>query len=308
MLGCRALLGQALPHRHHHHHHRHRLAAAGGRAERPALLVLALGLGGSLYRGLASRGSLFGGMAGKGSALAGEPNARGGRAKARRPAAARGDSSTAAAAAAAAALPEEAAPAAAAAAPPPEDAGAAAPSPSPAAKRPRMASAPSLFVSTNLRQLQPKAARIGEQLAALYPDPPIPLDHASGFQLLCAVVLSAQSTDKKVNEVTPALFALAPDAPAMAALDVQTIEACIRQLGLAPTKAKNLQGLSQVRRARRRRRRRRGIHASSNRWLRACLHVPREESAPEVSLSPPALAPHRAAAGGAVRRRGAAVV
>lgn len=55
-----------------------------------------------------------------------------------------------------------------------------------------------------------------------------------------------QTTDKKVNECTPALFALAPDAAAMAALDVAAIEGCIRQLGLAPTKAKNLKAMAQV--------------------------------------------------------------
>ena len=110
-------------------------------------------------------------------------------------------------------------------------------------KRPRTEE-PSPHVRNSLTQLQNKARAIGEQLNKLYPDPPIPLDHASDFQLLCAVVLSAQTTDKKVNEVTPELFKLAPDAAAMAALPVATITMCIRTLGLAPTKAKNLQALS----------------------------------------------------------------
>ena len=57
-----------------------------------------------------------------------------------------------------------------------------------------------------------KAARIGAQLDELYPDPPIPLDHTDVFTLLVAVLLSAQTTDKKVNQVTPALFRRAPDA------------------------------------------------------------------------------------------------
>ena len=112
-------------------------------------------------------------------------------------------------------------------------------------KRPRLPEA-SLYVTTNLRQLQPKAAAIGQHLGKLYPSPPIPLDHASPFQLLCAVLLSAQTTDKKVNEATPALFALAPDPPAMAAAEVAAIAACIRQLGLAPTKAKNLRAMAQA--------------------------------------------------------------
>lgn len=89
-----------------------------------------------------------------------------------------------------------------------------------------------------------KAARIGEQLDHLYPAPPVPLDHVDPFTLLVAVMLSAQTTDKKVNEVTKGLFALAPTPDAMAALPVERILACIRTLGLAPTKAKNLKALA----------------------------------------------------------------
>ena len=110
-------------------------------------------------------------------------------------------------------------------------------------KRPRP-SEPSPHVLNSLSQLQIKSKAIAEHLNKLYADPPIPLDHASDFQLLCAVVLSAQTTDKKVNECTPDLFRLAPDAAAMAALSVATITDCIRTLGLAPTKARNLQALS----------------------------------------------------------------
>lgn len=65
-----------------------------------------------------------------------------------------------------------------------------------------------------------KARRIAEQLNELYPNPPIPLDHSSTFQLLVAVMLSAQTTDLKVNQVTPELFKVAPDAAAMAAMQV----------------------------------------------------------------------------------------
>ncbi|MCB9664046.1 MAG: endonuclease III [Alphaproteobacteria bacterium] len=85
-----------------------------------------------------------------------------------------------------------------------------------------------------------KAERIRAQLDALYPDPPIPLDHHDAFTLLVAVMLSAQTTDKKVNEVTPALFARAPTPQAMAALGPDAILELIRQIGLAPTKARNL--------------------------------------------------------------------
>ena len=85
-----------------------------------------------------------------------------------------------------------------------------------------------------------KAERIGQVLDDLYPDPPIPLDHADPYTLLVAVTLSAQTTDKKVNEVTPALFAIASTPAQMAALDPDTIHDVIREVGLAPTKAKNI--------------------------------------------------------------------
>ena len=74
----------------------------------------------------------------------------------------------------------------------------------------------------------------------LYPDPPIPLDHRDPYTLLVAVALSAQTTDKKVNQVTPALFELASTPAEMAALDPDRILSVIREVGLAPTKAKNL--------------------------------------------------------------------
>ena len=77
-------------------------------------------------------------------------------------------------------------------------------------------------------------------LDELYPDPPVPLDHSSPYTLLVAVALSAQTTDKKVNEVTPALFAVANTPEKMAQLDPTDILALIREIGLAPTKARNL--------------------------------------------------------------------
>jgi endonuclease-3 len=91
---------------------------------------------------------------------------------------------------------------------------------------------------------QEKADRIGAQLDALYPAPPIPLLHRDPYTLLVAVLMSAQTTDKKVNEVTPALFEAGPTPERMADLPVETIRELIRQVGLAPTKAKNIQGLS----------------------------------------------------------------
>jgi len=91
-----------------------------------------------------------------------------------------------------------------------------------------------------------KADRIGEILDALYPEPPIPLDHEDPFTLLASVMLSAQTTDKKVNEVTPALFAEAPDPKSMAALPVDRILSFIRTVGLAPTKARNLKATAEL--------------------------------------------------------------
>lgn len=91
-----------------------------------------------------------------------------------------------------------------------------------------------------------KAERIRLQLAELYPAPPIPLDHSDPFTLLIAVLMSAQTTDARVNMVTPALFAKAPDARAMAELPVEEILAFIRTVGLAPTKARNVSALSRM--------------------------------------------------------------
>src|SRR5262245_17759295 len=84
-----------------------------------------------------------------------------------------------------------------------------------------------------------KAERIRKILDELYPTPPIPLGHEDPFTLLVAVVLSAQCTDARVNEVTPRLFARARTPEDMARLSVQEINRIVRPCGLAPTKAKN---------------------------------------------------------------------
>jgi endonuclease-3 len=91
-----------------------------------------------------------------------------------------------------------------------------------------------------------RAARIQAELDRLYPEPPIPLAHDSPFTLLVAVVLSAQTTDARVNLVTPALFSRARTPEAMALLPVEEIHGLIRTCGLAPAKAKNLQGLARM--------------------------------------------------------------
>ncbi|MAI95406.1 MAG: endonuclease III [Synechococcus sp. MED650] len=91
-----------------------------------------------------------------------------------------------------------------------------------------------------------RVALVMQRLNEQYPETPIPLDHTDPFTLLIAVLLSAQCTDKKVNEVTPALFAAGPTPAAMAALEDEEILGMIRQLGLAKTKAKNVRRLSQI--------------------------------------------------------------
>ena len=85
-----------------------------------------------------------------------------------------------------------------------------------------------------------------QRLDQYYPETPVPLDHHDPFTLLIAVLLSAQCTDKKVNEVTPKLFAAGPDPQTMAALGESEILSFIRQLGLAKTKAKNIKKLAQL--------------------------------------------------------------
>ena len=91
-----------------------------------------------------------------------------------------------------------------------------------------------------------RAALVLQRLEQHYPETPIPLDHSDPFTLLIAVLLSAQCTDKKVNEVTPTLFAAGPSPVAMAALPEDTILGHIRQLGLAKTKARNVKRLSEL--------------------------------------------------------------
>ena len=85
-----------------------------------------------------------------------------------------------------------------------------------------------------------KAKIIGKTLDELYPETPIPLDHSSAYTLIVAVMLSAQTTDKKVNQVTPYLFKIADTPEKMYELNVSKIQSIIKQIGLAPTKAKNL--------------------------------------------------------------------
>jgi endonuclease-3 len=96
------------------------------------------------------------------------------------------------------------------------------------------------------RDRKARAARILEILDRYYPEVEMPLDHGDAFQLLVATILSAQCTDARVNMVTPALFARAPDAPAMAKLTAAQILPYIRTCGLAPGKAKALASMSRI--------------------------------------------------------------
>ena len=89
-----------------------------------------------------------------------------------------------------------------------------------------------------------KATRIGKLLDDLYPEQPIPLDHIDEYTLLVAVMLSAQTTDKKVNQVTPKLFQVANSPIKMNSLEVDEIQSIIREVGLAPTKARNLKKMA----------------------------------------------------------------
>ena len=91
-----------------------------------------------------------------------------------------------------------------------------------------------------------RAAFIDRRLAELYPETPVPLVHRDAYSLLIAVLLSAQCTDKRVNEVTPGLFALADTPAAMMRVPVAEIQRIIHSCGLAPQKAKAIAGLSQL--------------------------------------------------------------
>jgi len=91
-----------------------------------------------------------------------------------------------------------------------------------------------------------RAAFIEQRLAELYPQTPIPLDHRDAYTLLIAVLLSAQCTDRRVNLVTPALFALADTPGPMARLPVPEIQRIIRPCGLSPQKARAIAGLSRL--------------------------------------------------------------
>ena len=87
---------------------------------------------------------------------------------------------------------------------------------------------------------------ISEKLNEIYPNIPIPLNHQNQFELLIAVLLSAQCTDERVNKVTPGLFALAKNSSEMSELAVEEIYQVIRSCGLAPQKSRAISNLSKI--------------------------------------------------------------
>ncbi len=91
-----------------------------------------------------------------------------------------------------------------------------------------------------------RAAYIQNRLQQLYPETPIPLDHKDPYTLLIAVLLSAQCTDVRVNQITPLLFARADTPQDMLKLSVEEIKEIIRPCGLSPMKSKGIAGLSQI--------------------------------------------------------------
>ena len=94
--------------------------------------------------------------------------------------------------------------------------------------------------------MRERAEFIDRELANMYPNPPIPLDHTNSYTLLIAVLLSAQCTDARVNKITPDLFKLASDPLNMSKLSVDQINSVVRPCGLAPRKAKAIHGLSLI--------------------------------------------------------------
>lgn len=91
-----------------------------------------------------------------------------------------------------------------------------------------------------------KAAYIIEVLESIYPEVPVPLEHKDPYTLLVAVLLSAQSTDVRVNQTTPLLFSRASTPEEMARVPVEDIREIIRPVGLSPTKAKAIRRLSEI--------------------------------------------------------------
>lgn len=91
-----------------------------------------------------------------------------------------------------------------------------------------------------------RVAFIADTLERLFPETPVPLDHSDAYTLLIAVLLSAQCTDERVNQITPALFAKAKNPYDMVKLSVEEIREIIKPCGLSPAKSKAIWGLSDI--------------------------------------------------------------
>jgi endonuclease-3 len=102
------------------------------------------------------------------------------------------------------------------------------------------------LLNYNLMKISERATLVDHELAKLYPNPPIPLDHEDSYTLLIAVLLSAQCTDARVNKITPNLFQLASNPLSMSQLSVDEINSIVRPCGLSPRKAQAIHGLSQI--------------------------------------------------------------
>tara|TARA_Y100000385_G_scaffold115056_1_gene119537 strand:- start:961 stop:1632 length:672 start_codon:yes stop_codon:yes gene_type:complete len=102
-----------------------------------------------------------------------------------------------------------------------------------------------MATSGNLSKAE-RIVYIDAQLQALYPETPVPLDHSDSYTLLIAVLLSAQCTDERVNQITPQLFARATSPEQMVTLSVEDIRSIIRPCGLSPQKSKAIHRLSEM--------------------------------------------------------------
>jgi endonuclease-3 len=103
-----------------------------------------------------------------------------------------------------------------------------------------------VFLQKNEMTKKEKVDFVIKTLQDLYPSIPIPLDHTDAYTLLIAVLLSAQCTDVRVNQITPILFAKADNPYDMVKMTVDEIKAIIRPCGLSPMKSKGIHGLSQI--------------------------------------------------------------
>ena len=116
------------------------------------------------------------------------------------------------------------------------------PAPRPAAKKKAVAPRPK---TRDLRAIRARARSISSVLGSTYPDAHCMLDHSGPFDLLVATILAAQCTDERVNKVTPALFKRFPTPAAMAAAEIDELEALIRSTGFYHNKAKSIKGASE---------------------------------------------------------------